>query len=66
MFERSSPVAAIGAQVSGALTPLPRVIAAIVWGLRSMIDGDEHHFDVLVSLSILTSLSISRHVSNST
>jgi hypothetical protein len=36
-------------------------------GLASAIDGAERYFDVfLASLSILTSLSISRHVRNST
>jgi hypothetical protein len=40
--------------------------ATIARGMRSVIDGGQRYFGVSASLSILTSLSISRQVSNST
>jgi hypothetical protein len=45
---------------------LPRFVASIARRLRSVIDGSECYFDGLASLSFLASLSISRHVCNST
>jgi hypothetical protein len=42
------------------------VAIAIVAGAVSLIDGERYFGVFLASLSILTSLSISRHVTNST
>jgi hypothetical protein len=47
--------------------PIGVVAIAIVARAASLIDGSERYFGAfLASLSILTSLSISRHVTNST
>jgi hypothetical protein len=51
--------------VSSALH-LRRGIAVIARRVRFVIDGGDRYFDVLASFSILTSLSISRHVCSST